>query len=68
MTKNVHPVERVIRVVAGLGLLSQAFMGLQSPWFFLGIVPVLTGFLGWCPPYSLLGINTCQLGKNAPTA
>lgn len=65
MTKNIHAVERVIRVAVGLGLLSQAVFGLQNPWFFLGAVPVLTGLLGWCPPYSLFGINTCNLGKRA---
>jgi hypothetical protein len=57
---NVHPIERVVRVVAGLGLLSQVFFGLQSPWFWIGIVPILTGLSGWCPPYSLLGISTCR--------
>ncbi|MCX7674315.1 MAG: DUF2892 domain-containing protein [Bdellovibrionaceae bacterium] len=65
LEKNVHPVERVVRIVVGAALLSQAFMGLQNPWFFLGAVPLLTGLLGWCPPYSLLGINTCRLGNSS---
>lgn len=63
MKKNIHPVERAIRILVGLGLMSMAFIGPQSPWFFLGIVPVLTGFLGWCPPYQLLGISTCSLDR-----
>lgn len=63
MTKNIHPVERIVRVVVGLALVSQAFIGMQNPWFFLGLVPMATGLMGWCPPYSLLGINTCKLGK-----
>jgi hypothetical protein len=64
MTKNVHPVERVIRVVVGAGLVSQAFMGPQNLWFLIGLMPIATGLSGWCPPYSILGINTCSLKKS----
>lgn len=60
MQKNVHPVERVIRIAVGAGLLSMAFIGPANPWFFLGVVPLATGLLGWCPPYQLLGISTCK--------
>lgn len=59
MKKNIHSIERVIRVVLGLGLTSLAFIGPANPWFFLGLIPVATGLLGWCPPYALLGISTC---------
>jgi hypothetical protein len=59
MKKNIHPVERVVRVVAGLVLVSLAFIGPANPWFFLGLIPVATGLMGWCPPYSMLGISTC---------
>jgi hypothetical protein len=59
MKKNIGTVERVIRVVVGFGVLSLAFVGPQSPWAYLGILPVLTGLVGWCPPYARLGINTC---------
>ncbi len=64
MTKNIHPIERGVRVVLGLGLISLAFWGPENKLFLLGLVPVLTGLLGWCPPYQLLGINTCKLKKN----
>jgi hypothetical protein len=64
MTKNIHPVERVVRIAVGLFLVSLVFWGPQNSWFLLGIIPMATGFLGWCPPYSLLGINTCKLSKN----
>lgn len=37
----------------------------QDPWFLLGLVPLETGLIGWCPPYALLGINTCRLGDRA---
>ena len=63
MTQNIHNVERVIRIVVGAGLLSLAFVGPANPWFFLGAVPLATGLIGWCPPYAMLGINTCKLGK-----
>lgn len=58
-----NPVERVIRVVLGIALVSMAFVGPENKWFLLGFVPLLTGILGWCPPYQLLGISTCGLGK-----
>ena len=63
MTKNIHPYERIARGLIGLSVASLAFWGPTNLWFLLGLVPVATGLLGWCPPYSLLGINTCKLGK-----
>ncbi|GAB2947065.1 MULTISPECIES: YgaP family membrane protein [Aquaspirillum] len=60
MQCNIGKTERVIRVIAGLGIVSLAFVGPASPWAFLGLVPVATGLLGWCPPYAILGINTCK--------
>lgn len=59
MKVNVHPIERVVRIAVGLGLVSLAFVGPQSPWFFLGLVPLVTGLVGWCPPYALIGFSTC---------
>lgn len=60
MKKNVGNVERVIRIIVGLGVISLVFIGPQSNWGWLGLVPLATGLTGWCPPYSLLGINTCK--------
>jgi hypothetical protein len=59
MKTNIHPYERVARVVIGLGVASLAFVGPANKWFLIGLVPVATGLLGWCPPYHLLGISTC---------
>lgn len=59
MKKNVGSIERVFRIVAGLGILSLAFVGPISPLGYLGLVPLFTGLVGWCPPYALLGISTC---------
>lgn len=62
---NIHKLERGVRVVAGLGLLSLAFVGPANPWFFLGAIPLMTGLIGWCPPYAMLGINTCHIGQGS---
>jgi hypothetical protein len=59
MKTNIHPIERFFRVVVGLILFALAFVGPASPWFLLGLIPVLTGIYGQCPAYTLLGISTC---------
>lgn len=56
---NIGGTERVIRVVVGLGIISLAFIGPETPWAYLGAVPLLTGLIGWCPPYALLGVSAC---------
>jgi len=60
MKKNIGSTERVIRGLVGLGIISLAFVGPQSPWAFLGTIPLATALIGWCPPYALLGISTCK--------
>ncbi|MCB1198226.1 MAG: DUF2892 domain-containing protein [Bdellovibrionota bacterium] len=60
MKKNIHPVERIVRICAGLVLVSLAFVGPKNMWFLLGAIPLVTGLMGWCPPYYLLGISTCK--------
>lgn len=60
MQRNIGNIDRVIRAVAGLGIISLAFVGPQSPWGWLGLIPLATAIVGWCPPYALLGINTCR--------
>ncbi|MCM0607274.1 MAG: DUF2892 domain-containing protein [Xanthomonadaceae bacterium] len=59
MKQNIHNIERVVRVAVGASLVIYAFFGGASPWFYLGIIPIATGLMGWCPPYATLGINTC---------
>ena len=58
MKRNVGQIDRALRIALGLVLLVLAFRGLYTPWTWLGVVPLLTGLVGWCPPYALLGINT----------
>jgi O-antigen ligase len=60
MTKNIGDTERIIRIVGGLVLMALAATGTVGVWGWLGLVPLATGLTGWCPPYSLLGINTCK--------
>ncbi len=60
MQRNVGNTERGIRVVVGLALVSLVFVGPQTPWGWIGLVPIVTGLVGWCPPYALFGINTCK--------
>lgn len=60
MERNVRNIERVIRIIIGLGLISLVFVGPQTPWGWLGVIPLATGIIGWCPPYALLGISTCK--------
>jgi hypothetical protein len=61
MKKNIHPIERVVRVIVGVVLVIMAFVGPANPWFLLGIIPVLTGLIGLCPLYQLIGISTCKI-------
>ncbi|MBK7876271.1 MAG: DUF2892 domain-containing protein [Planctomycetes bacterium] len=61
MPVNEHPVERVLRVAVGLAAVSLVFVGPQTAWGWLGLVPVFTGIFGSCPLYTLLGFSTCPM-------
>ncbi|MDG0817609.1 YgaP family membrane protein [Bdellovibrio svalbardensis] len=65
IVKNIGNTERVIRIVAGLVFIALAFVGPANPWFLLGLIPVATGVIDWCPIYQALGINTKN--KNKPS-
>jgi hypothetical protein len=56
---NEGTIDRAVRIVLGLGVISLAFVGPRTPWAYVGIVPLATGLLGFCPLYRVLGINTC---------
>ncbi len=55
---NEGTIDRAIRVVVGLALIAVVFIGPQTPWGWIGVVPLVTGLIGWCPAYSLFGLNT----------
>lgn len=60
MKCNVGTVDKVIRIILGLALISLVFVGPQTPWGWIGLIPLVTGLVGFCPLYALLGLNTCQ--------
>ena len=62
---NEGTLDRTIRVILGLGLIALAFVGPQSPFGWIGVVPLATGLAGFCPLYRLLGLNTCPMQKKA---
>ena len=65
MTKNVGSIDRLLRAVIGLTLIALAATGTVGWWGWLGVVPLITAAVGWCPPYSQLGWNTCS-AKTTP--
>jgi hypothetical protein len=65
MKTNEGTVDRALRIIAGLVLIALAATGTVGLWGWIGVVPLATGLLGWCPAYTLLGINTCPM-KSQP--
>jgi hypothetical protein len=60
MSKNEGGLDRTVRIVVGLALIAAAATGTVGAWGYVGVVPVITGSMGWCPLYTLLGVNTCS--------
>ena len=60
--RNEHNADRAIRVVLGLGLLSLVWIGPQTAWGWVGLVPLVTGLAGRCPLYRMFGFSTCSIG------
>lgn len=63
MRINEGSLDRIVRIVVGLALLSLVFVGPQTNWGFVGLVPLFTGIVGVCPLYSMLGLNTCPTSQ-----
>jgi Protein of unknown function (DUF2892) len=63
MTSNVGGIDRILRIVIGLVLIGLTVTGQIGVWGWLGLVPLATGAIGWCPPYAMLGWNTCAMKK-----
>jgi Protein of unknown function (DUF2892) len=61
MKTNEGGLDRALRVIAGLVLIGLAASGAVGVWGYIGLVPLATGLMGWCPLYTLLGINTCPM-------
>ncbi len=64
MKANVGTIDRVIRVVLGLVLIALVFVGPQTPWGWVGVIPLVTGLISNCPLYSILGLSTCPMKKH----
>ena len=60
MERNVGGIDRILRIVVGLGLISLVYVGPQTPWGWIGVIPLLSGIVGFCPAYRLIGMNTCS--------
>lgn len=63
MKVNEGTIDRTVRIIAGLVLISLVFIGPQTAWGWIGLLPLATGLAGRCPAYSLFGINTCSMKK-----
>ncbi len=62
MKINVGGIDKILRIVVGLALIAWALMG-GPAWAWVGVVPLATGAIGWCPAYNLFGMNTCPTRK-----
>jgi hypothetical protein len=64
MKRNEGLMDRIARVLLGAGLLALVFVGPETPWGLIGLVPLLTGLVGTCPVYSLFGLSTCPAPRS----
>ncbi len=64
MKTNEGTIDRGLRVAVGILLLALTLTNTIGMWGWIGVVPLLTGAIGWCPLYTVLGINTCSM-KNS---
>ncbi len=62
MKINVGGIDKILRIAVGLALVAWALMG-GPVWAWVGVVPLATGAIGWCPAYNLFGVNTCPTRK-----
>lgn len=62
---NVGGLDRGLRIALGATLLALVFVGPQTPWGWIGVVPLLTGLFGTCPLYTVFGLSTCPARRAA---
>ena len=63
MKTNEGTIDRAVRVIVGLVLIALAATGTVGVWGWIGIMPLLTGAIGFCPAYSIFGMSTCPIKK-----
>jgi hypothetical protein len=61
MNKNVGNIDRLLRVVVGIALIAMVFVGPRTQWGWVGLIPLVTAAMSWCPLYNVLGITTCTI-------
>ena len=59
--KNIGNIDRLLRIVIGLAIISLVFWGPKTAWGWIGIIPLATALIGWCPLYAIFGIRTCPV-------
>lgn len=64
MGKNVGKIDRTLRIIFGAMLIALVFVGPKTPWGWIGLIPIATALIGWCPAYRLFGIRTCSVAKS----
>jgi hypothetical protein len=64
MTANIGMLDRTLRFLLGLGLIGAALFGLIGPWGYVGVIPLVTAVVRFCPAYRLIGVNTCALPRS----
>ncbi len=64
MKANVGGLDKILRIGGGIVLIGLGAAGIGAPWTFIGVVPLATGLMGWCPLYPLLGLNTCPAKRD----
>lgn len=64
MPVNEGTLDRTLRIIAGLVLIALVFVGPRTAWGWIGVVPLLTGLVGFCPLYTVLGLNTCPMKRD----
>lgn len=60
MSPNVGNVDRIIRIILGVVLISLVFVGPKTVWGWIGVVPIATALIRWCPAYRIFGLSTCS--------
>ncbi|HMA06941.1 MAG TPA: DUF2892 domain-containing protein [Ramlibacter sp.] len=60
MKVNVGGIDRIVRILVGVVLIGLVLAGQIGWWGWLGVIPLATGLIGWCPPYAMLGFSTCK--------
>ncbi len=64
MKSNVGGIDRILRIILGLVLIGLAATGTVGAWGWIGVVPLATATLGFCPLYTMLGLSTCSLKRS----